>query len=352
MRLSVASLNQFINTLEQHIRSLNVLNIPVRHWDAILVPLILNKLEIRLVREWESHLCLSSPKDVLSSYKELLSFLLKRADSHIPSTVSQQLKFEHKSKFRTQNFHIASELNCLLRKKSHHIYSCDQFKKQNTRDRFDTAKGLKLCLNCLKSEHFVNNCKSSKCKTCRKSHHTLLHYDKGRESPTIAQRNDIEDTTQTSTIANCTTQLALFSQTLLPTAEIKVFDNKRNNHTTRALLDSASQLNFITESLAKKLNLPTHNSNIVINGITRTPSRINKCTTVKISSINNRFNCLLPCLILPQITDDIPQTSFNKNGLNLPNHIRLADPSFNISNPVEILIGSTVFWKLIEQGTS
>ena len=55
---------------------------------------------------------------------------------------------------------------------------------------------------------------------CRQSHHTLLHYNKGRESPAIAQQNDIEDTTQTSTIANCTTQLALFSQTLLPKAEI------------------------------------------------------------------------------------------------------------------------------------
>ena len=138
---------------------------------------------------------------------------------------------------------------------------------------------------------------------------------------------------------------------MLPTAEIKVFDNGGNIYTTRALLDSASQSNFITESLARRLNLPIHNSNIVINGITRTPSSINKCTTVKISSINNRVNCLLPCLILSQITDDIPQMSFNKNALNLPNHLRSADPSFNISNPVEILIGSTVFWKLIEQGT-
>ena len=350
LRSTFTSLKQLLNILEQHIRSLDVLNIPVKHWDAILVPLILTKLESRLVREWDSHLCSSLSKDTLPSYNELLSFLLKRADNEVPSTVRQQPKDEHKPKLRSQNFHITSNVDCPLCKKSHSILVCEQFKRQSTYDRFQTARSLKLCLNCLKLGHYVNNCKSSKCKTCRKSHHTMLHYNKGSYSATAAQPNDTENAVQETSISNCTTQLALYSQTLLSTAEVEVYDYRGNVHTTRALLDSASQSNFITESLANKLNLPIHGSNVIISGIMRTSSKLNKCTAIKIASRNSKYNALLPCLILPRITDNLPQIPFNKNLLNIPSRLCLADPSFNISKPIELLIGATVFWDLMENG--
>ena len=133
----------------------------------------------------------------------------------------------------------------------------------------------------------------------------------------------------------------------MSTAKAEMRDYWGNAHTTRSCLDSALQLNFITELLATKLNLPVHDSIIVISGITRISSTIYYCTTIKIVSLNFNYNSLFPCLILPRITD-ISQMSFNKNLLNVLSRLCLTYPSFSISNPVEILIGSTVFWDLIE----
>jgi len=42
--------------------------------------------------------------------------------------------------------------------------------------------------------------------------------------------------------------------------------------------------------------------------------------------------------------------SFDKNLLNIPSRLYLADLSFNISKSIELLIGSTVFWDLMEDG--
>jgi len=106
----------------------------------------------------------------------------------------------------------------------------------------------------------------------------------------IVQPNDIENTAQENFISNCTTQLALYSQT---TVEVEVHDCRGNVYTTRALLDSVSQSNFITESLANKLNLPVRDSNVIISGII---FEVKQSTAIKISSRNSRYNSLLPSL--------------------------------------------------------
>ena len=142
----------------------------------------------------------------------------------------------------------------------------------------------------------------------------------------------------------------IFSNFIVYSWSWSVYDCRGNVYTTRALLDSASQSNFMNESLTGKLNLPVHDSNIIISEITRTSSKLNKCTAVKIASRNYKYNSLLPCLILPRISDNFPQMSFNKNLLNIPSGLCLADPCFNISKPIELLIGSTVFWDLMEDG--
>ena len=44
----------FINSVDQHVRSLQALNIPIQNSNALLVPLFVSKLDQRLTREWET----------------------------------------------------------------------------------------------------------------------------------------------------------------------------------------------------------------------------------------------------------------------------------------------------------
>ena len=69
----------------------------------------------------------------------------------------------------------------------------------------------------------------------------------------------------------------------------------------RALLDSGSQVNLITDHLVKRLNIARQTSSVSINAIgdsnTKTQHRIN----VALYSQINRFSTRLEALVLPRI---------------------------------------------------
>lgn len=50
---SHGSLRNIIDKIEQHMRCLESLNVPVHTWDAIIVPIVLAKLDYLTVKEWE-----------------------------------------------------------------------------------------------------------------------------------------------------------------------------------------------------------------------------------------------------------------------------------------------------------
>ncbi|XP_072400921.1 uncharacterized protein [Diabrotica undecimpunctata] len=137
-------------------------------------------------------------------------------------------------------------------------------------------------------------------------------------------------------------------QTLLSTALINIYDSK-NIHTCRALLDSGSQSHFISEQLCKKLGITFSDVNYAVKGLGQSLSNINKQVNEVMSCINN-FKMNITCLVLPVITEKLPLVSFNKKHLQIPSHLKLADPQFNQSSQIDILLGSNVFWQLLAVG--
>ena len=55
-------------------------------------------------------------------------------------------------------------------------------------------------------------------------------------------------------------------------------------------------------------------------------------------------------LILPQITANLPHVSFNKDSNDTHANIHLTDFQFNISSPIDMIMGSATFWNIIEDG--
>ncbi|KAF9796938.1 hypothetical protein SFRURICE_016606 [Spodoptera frugiperda] len=110
------------------------------------------------------------------------------------------------------------------------------------------------------------------------------------------------------------------SEVLLCTARVKV-TNPATNETmiVRALLDSGSQLTIITEAVKRHLNLIPQPSD----------------TTIVVS-----------CLVLPQITGNVPKSKFDLKQLNIHGS-QLADPTLNEPSPVNMLIGADLFWDII-----
>ena len=63
---------------------------------------------------------------------------------------------------------------------------------------------------------------------------------------------------------------------------------------------------------------------------------------------DNKYD--INCLILNQITEKLPLSFINKNKIQIPKNINLADPGFNEPGPIDMLIGNGLFWDLIKDG--
>ena len=66
---------------------------------------------------------------------------------------------------------------CILCNGSHFLDQCSIFLGKTVLERYDVAKGHKLCIKCFRSNHVVSNCRSTfKCHTCGNNRNTLLHH--------------------------------------------------------------------------------------------------------------------------------------------------------------------------------
>lgn len=64
---------------------------------------------------------------------------------------------------------------CYLCQGDHFLYRCDQFLKMTVDERLKEVQRLKLCINCLRNDHFIKTCRMGTCKECSGRHNTLLH---------------------------------------------------------------------------------------------------------------------------------------------------------------------------------
>ena len=230
---------------------------------------------------------------------------------------------------------------CLYCKEMHNIYNCPNFLNLSIEQRINEIKKRKLCLNCLKGGHKLMSCNSSNCKKCNKRHNSLLHINE-RETSTSPEPS----TSSLNSVSSHCAQI-LNKNITLSTAMINVCDEHGKLVQFRILLDNGSVSNFITERAVKQLGLKNVQTiNLSLIGIGCSSSVINKTVSARISSIINNFNAKLEFLIVSEITGNIPSTSFSPIN-DIPINIKLADPLYNESKPVDILIGNEIFWDLM-----
>ena len=207
-----------------------------------------------------------------------------------------------------------------------------------------------------------------KCFKCNRSHNTILHLttptseEYKENTSSTARANHMEsDQSASSTTAilvttaatqrrNCDVErLSGFSQVLLSTSVVMV-RNDGKVIKARALLDSGSQTNFISENLCQLLDLKSRKVEHIIKGVGKTITNVTKQVKVQISSCYSNFSSDISCLVMPSLICKLPNVSFNKNILKIPSGFNLADPDFNVEGEIDILLGSDVFWRIMRTG--
>lgn len=139
------------------------------------------------------------------------------------------------------------------------------------------------------------------------------------------------------------------TQIMLSTALVKVRDANNKFQNARVLLDSGSQPSFISEALCQKLNLRKEKVRSPVSGIGQTIINTQFSTTVTLASRFGEFQYNLDCLVLPRLTISLPSTNINIARWKIPNHLPLADPKFNVSQGVDMIVGAELFFSILEQ---
>lgn len=352
---SAAELKKLLYHVNSHVRSLIALSQPVQHWDAWLTTIICCQLDPTTAGEWQ---LLQTSKE-LPTFKDIEAFLSKRIAAYeigYMSLKSEVKQTHHKGKTHDAKtfFTKRAESNhntCVLCAAPHRIYACDQFNKMSVPERKDVISKFKLCFNCMNVGHQVSSCKYPSCPRCGKRHNSKLHIDSNLmpEEGNPMQTEQLMSIPSNSVLHvkdNTKNASGSTSSVMLATAIVYILDSDGNRQRCRAILDSGSQLNFITSTCAQRLHLNQTNVSLSISGVGTMSSSTVRLMPCIVSSQCQNYHFTVEFHSLPTITGRLPYQMFDLDQVNIPDYIKnnLADPQPNIPAAVDILFGAELFY--------
>lgn len=198
--------------------------------------------------------------------------------------------------------------------------------------------------------HHARTCTFSNCPKCNRRHNSKLHLAEGDKAVTV----DIDDTSGAVEHSLCATQDLAQSMhvsgysVILATAVVFINDISGIPQPCRALLDSGSQFNFITDACAQSLKLSRTKYNLPIVGINSMRSNAQKLHPVLMSSRFNNFSTNINLYLLPTISNKLPAQSLKVDHLKIPEIVKgqLTDPNYGVPGEIHLLLGTEVFYTL------
>lgn len=311
--------------------------------EHLLVFLVTNALDPSTRKAWES----KQQKGELPKYEPTIKFLTARAQILQNCEMAVQTKIPAAQKCHAASARPpASETACDFCGGPHGNFQCSTLTSLSTSQRREKVRVAGLCFNCLRKGHLASGCPSSKtCRTCEARHNTLLHDDTSSKSKASLVAAPVDN--QVS--ASCSGGFATRAKTvLLPTAVVDALDKHGRRHPCRVLLDSGSQVNFVTEELVNRLGIKKHRANVPITGINELQSHARDKVVVKFRSRVSPFASALECLVTPKVTGNIPTRKIDVSGWRLPEAAVLADPAFHIPGKVDMIIGGELFFDILK----
>ena len=334
--------------------------------------------------DWQREL---QRKAVLPTFDDFLKYMQGRCKSFERANNSNQVgsaSSSAPSKGRTlvSTGKSSFKVNCAYcRREGHLLHKCSDFAKLSVEERFGFVKKKQMCRKCLRSS--CNRLCKIFCNQCKKDHNTLIHINfqsrGGKRKEETDSSNQSEQSGKFFTSSsyssnsmaiapknidtivpkNIDTFSLLHSgwvgslvtddlYALLATALVEIQIPSSNNYSTRAILDNASQFNFISTSTFKKLNLVSKSVNYTVKGIDSMSSSLRGLVTLSIKSMYSNFQIVADFLIVDCIVDLVPSEHFSIDNWQFPLHLKLADPKFNVPQSVDLLLGLGIFWKIIK----
>lgn len=136
----------------------------------------------------------------------------------------------------------------------------------------------------------------------------------------------------------------------MTTAVIEIQNRRGSIVVARALLDSCSTVNLITNSFAKSLNLVEQNCCVNIGAVGNMCRASNRYIMATFTSIHKNFQHQLNFLIVPKIAENVPNEIFPRDKFDIPRGLQLAGPRLHLPNPIDVLLASNTTLSVISVG--
>ncbi|XP_055522917.1 uncharacterized protein LOC129717097 [Wyeomyia smithii] len=363
-------LNALVEGFERIIQTLDQVVQLADFKDLLLVNILTARLDPVTRRGWEE-MSASREKD---SLVDLLDFLHRKIQvlqclpqRPVDNKGIQQHQPQQKQRAlmtRTNcNSSQVSGGRCVACLSNHSLYQCNIFQHMNVADRDALLKSNSLCRNCFRAGHMAKDCQSKySCRNCKSRHHTLVCFKPERNrnaKVSAASRADkpaMQD--ESSQVANLAVTNVFVSgaehqysaKVLLATAVFIIEDVDGNRYPARALLDSGSESNFVTERLSQRLKVSRDRVEVSVLGIGHTTIKVKQKIRATIRSRISSFSRELSFLVLPKVTVNLPTSNINTERWEIPNGVQLADPTFFESKAVDLVLGIEAFFDFFETG--
>ncbi|XP_070074700.1 uncharacterized protein [Drosophila takahashii] len=354
------------------IRGLDAVNQMGR--DCWIIYLALEKLNADTRRRWiERSMDTDSP-----TLEEFFKFLDSRCEELELSkrelaTGGKTTTHAEKPKRVTQSMVAVEGSGCTKCNSTEHtLYSCQQFLDMSGMQRRSFVKEKSLCYNCLRPGHGVSKSKSTyKCRQCKGNHHSLLHVQANPQAIGNLAQIAGEDERNTSASNNTSVTLSHFAQgegtqsvvcaqgtaksaqesevkrSILTTAMVYVQNAKGDHVTCRLLLDTGSELSYVSERCIQALGLTRSASRILVTGISSVKADTTRgCSTLHIKSRISEDQLVVYAHVLGRITSSLERQNIDASALKVFKDLQLADTEFNTNSPVDILLGSEHVWSV------
>lgn len=390
---TVSSFTELYATASSVLNSLDAIRVTSR--DPWVIYLLLSKLDHETKVLWSREPGNAAPTlvDFMAFLGARLKSLKKCQDRTSELLDSQKSMSKSTTKSNTVTVLATPATNACpaCHQNDHKIFRCPSFIDKTPADRLAIIRKNDLCRKCLVANHKTIDCTFYTCKKCKRHHNSLLHeafYPDGASnsnSQTNPQSNpSLSGSDQTSTVSVITQaqseqvipapqpnanpnpqlttppagSLAVLSSTtaanppkrvFLETAVVHVLDKFGVPIQCRAILDSGAQVNLMSQTLFQRLKLPKTPSSLFIGGVTEGGARAKYQTDCNMQSLNQRAHFSLTCHVVSSVLQQkLPNWECNPESLDIPKNLPLADPTWHVSQPIDLLISNELYNDIVE----
>ncbi|XP_059047425.1 uncharacterized protein LOC131842876 [Achroia grisella] len=358
-------LRRLHDTTMECIHAIHNLGIDTTTWDPILVHLLIKKFDTHTYSDYmESR---KEPRK-LPVFEEAIAFLeakftaLEPVKKHDKNTstmnnpgYSKSFAYKEKSSYvpgkKTAFTRTSSVFHCVLCNTNHALYQCSKFESMSPEVKLATVSKYNVCKNCL-FVHEKNICNSTKrCKECNAAHNTLLHEACVNPDVTSNSTKLFTPRKQQQMRQQTVHHLAdISNEILLPSVQMHVLCKDGQYIKLTALLDQGSQISLITENAAQRLGLPRRHFDGTISGVGTLSNKCKGKINLQCKSIHDDYTFNTDVLIMPKMINHLPNNSFDTAHYKHINNLPLADPEFNISKPIDVLLDAKIYSEIIMNG--